>query len=387
MTHRYFYPDRSPYGALMRSLVEGLSDDVEIAVFTASQSNHGQVGPSLPKTTSLTRCFVFPERKFSKLVKFLNAILYSVFLFYHILKTRPDWVTAATFPPVIAAWCASFAARLTGTKFIYHVQDIHPEVSRISGGILGRAPMFQILRWLDTQSLRRARWIVTLSEDMRASLIARGVDPEKCVICNNFQQDTFGVPMEPPQNLIKPAGRRRVIFAGNLGRFQNLKTLGDGVEMAQQSCPDLELLFLGDGVMKQKLQMRFSKNPRIKFAPFLPLTQASALIKDAEIGLVSLKTNLHRAAYPSKMLTYLGLGTPVLALVNPDSHLSKTIKRHHLGLAASEPTPQAVSHALQKLLKDTPDRQNIRRWYQGNFDKKHALNFWRNLINVGNPLN
>ena len=379
MTHRYFWPDTSPYGALMRSIAEGLSDDLDVSVFTASLVDKSHKSTVLADV-QVTRCSVLPENRFRGLARAINTIIYSVALFFHVLRNRPDWVTAATFPPVLAAWSASLAARLVGAKFVYHVQDIHPEVSRISGGRLGTAPAYQILRWLDNQTMRRAFAVVTLSQDMYKTLIARGGDPAKCHVLNNFQQEHFETTVQPPAELVKPDGMRRVIFAGNLGRFQNLETLADGIASCLPEFPDLELFFLGSGALKNTLRHRYSSNNRIKFAPFLPLSQANILIADADIALVSLSEGMHRVAYPSKLLTYAGLGVPMLALVDPKSDLARTVKNNQLGVAVSEQTAEGVSHALKQLLSKPMHRDDIQRWYSQNSDKNAALAFWRDLL-------
>ena len=355
LTHRYFWPDTAPYALMLRSIGDNLaSEGHNIYVFATKPSYRvgTAVAPAREHLGGLNvrRSWVFQENRKSPLLRILNVVLYCVALFVQVIRLRPDVVTASTFPPVIAAWTASLAARLVGAKFIYHVQDIHPEVSYYSGGRLGRGIPARILRGLDNQTLRRASTIVTLSPDMQETLKARNLGPLPIQIINNLSLDVLGEAEAPPADLIKKPGIRRVIFAGNLGRFQNLPLLAEGIATRFETNPDLELLFLGEGVALKELKARWGDHPQVRFGPFLPFTQARTLIADADVGLTSLAPDIYRVAYPSKVITYLGLGLRVLALVEPDSRIARDLETTGKGAAPTDASPEAVGQALERVL-------------------------------------
>ncbi|MGH1331350.1 MAG: glycosyltransferase family 4 protein [Paracoccaceae bacterium] len=355
LTHRYFWPDTAPYALMLRAIGEGLADaGHEICVFASKPSyREGQTAAvSREKLGRLAvrRCWVLRENRKNPALRVANVFLYCAALFVHILRLRPDAVTASTFPPVIAAWTASFAAGLIGAKFIYHIQDIHPEVSQYSGGFLGRRLPARFLRWLDNQTLRRADTIVTLSQDMQETLQARGLGPLPLKIINNLPLDAFEEASAPPAELRKAPGTSRVIFAGNLGRFQNLPLLAEGIAQCFSSHPDLELFFLGDGAALPDLKARWGAHPQVRFAPFLPFSEARALIKEADIGLVSLAPNIYRVAYPSKVSTYRDLNLRVLALVEPDSRLALDLVQSGQGAVPNTQTPDAIQNALERVI-------------------------------------
>lgn len=358
LTHRYFVPDTAPYGAILRIIGEelaGAGHDIE--VFT-SRPSYGQDTPDAPARENLgkisvRRIRVLPEASRNPLARVINVLIYCVTLFAHVRLSRADVVTAGTFPPVLAAWSASLAARLAGARFIYHVQDIHPEVSTFSGGRMGRGLPARILRALDNQSLRRADAIVTLSQDMAETLRARGLGTLPIHIIDNPPLEA-GEPVPPPADLIKPEGTVRVIFAGNLGRFQNLPLLAEGVALCFDDHPELELMFLGDGVALPELRARWGDHPQVRFAPFLPFAQAQGIISGADIGLVSLSTNIYRVACPSKIATYRHLGLRILALVEPESALARDVEAEGRGAVPASPEPRAIAEALEKVLHLKP---------------------------------
>lgn len=386
LTHRFFWPDASPYGVILRSIANGLAEaGHEVHVFTSTPSYRNDV-PCAPKQEQLDklhvrRTWTLIEQGCHPVVRVANVLLYCVALFVHTLRTRPDVVTASTFPPVLAAWTASFAARLAGARFTYHMQDIHPEVSRLSGGGLGRGLPAHLLRWLDNQTLRRADAIVTLSEDMADTLRARGLRELPIHVINNFALDDFGEGgARPPAELRKAPGRQRVIFAGNLGRFQDLPRLAEGVALCLARHPGVELMFLGDGVAADELKRRWGAHPQVLFAPFLPYAQARELIRDADIGLLSLREGMYRVAYPSKLLTYLALGLPVLAVIEPDSALARLVREAGFGTVPEARTPQAIAEALEALLERPVPRSYVRAWHDAHAATGPVIERWKKLL-------
>jgi glycosyltransferase involved in cell wall biosynthesis len=199
-------------------------------------------------------------------------------------------------------------------------------------------------------------------------------------VINNFLVDSFEDTAPPLVALKKAPGQRRVIFAGNLGRFQNLSRLADGVVRCLDLHPELELFFLGDGAALPELKARWGGHGQVRFAPFIPFPQARSLISEADIGLVSLARDVYRVSYPSKVLTYLGLGVPVLALVEPKSMLARKIREHGLGATPESDTPEAIGDTLCALL-DGPDLTGkVRKWHQENATREISVRGWLRII-------
>jgi colanic acid biosynthesis glycosyl transferase WcaI len=357
LTHRFFWPDTAPYALMLRAIGDELAEaGHKVHVLSSMPSYRSETRPSeTPRRETIgalnvQRIWVFSDEKRNPLRRLTNVLLYCWALLVTVLRVRPDVVTASTFPPVVAAWSASLAARIVGAKFIYHIQDIHPELSQISGGRLGRGFAARLLTALDDQTLRRADAIVTLSKDMAETLRARGVGPLPITLINNPALEPDGKTIAPPPELVKRAGTIRVIFAGNLGRFQNLPLLAKGVAQCFDAHPELELMLLGDGESLAELKARWGTHPQVRFAPFLPFSQARGLIAEADVGLVSLSPNIYKVAYPSKIATYQNLGLKILALVEPQSQLARDLERRGEGAVPAAATPSAIAVALERLI-------------------------------------
>lgn len=357
LTHSFFWPDTPPYASILKEIGDTLvNHGHDVHVFSTVPSYR----PS--SKTIVVPCFeivgglrirrikVFATKKRNPLIKFVNALLYCTGLFLAVLRTKPDVVTASTFPPVWAGLLACLASKLVNAKFIYHVQDIHPELSRFSGDWLGRGLIFRILLMLDCHTLRCSDVVLTLSADMAETLRARGLNKTHIIVIKNPPLRPIEKSVGPPANLIKQNGKVRLIFAGNLGRFQNLQLLAEGIAYCFDDHPELELFFLGEGALLPELKARWNNHPQVLFAPFLPFSQAKFLIEDSDIGLVSLCRNIYKVASPSKIETYSNLGLKILALVEPQSQLAMNLERSGTGVVPTANTPNAISIALKRLI-------------------------------------
>lgn len=360
LTHRFFWPDTAPYAVMLRAIGDALAEaGHDVHVLSSMPSYRSDTRPTdTPRRETLgaldvRRIRVFADEKRNPLRRVANVVLYCWALFVTVLRLRPDVVTASTFPPVVAARSASLAARLVGAKFVYHMQDIHPEVSVYSGGRLGRGLPMRLLRWLDNQTLYRAHAIVTLSPDMAETLRSRRLGDLPIHVINNPPIDAEET-IAPPAELQKAVGTVRVIFAGNLGRFQNLPLLAEGVAQCFDAHPELELMFLGDGVVLPELKARWGDHAQVRFVPFMPFAQAREIISGSDIGLVSLSPNIYRVAYPSKISTYLDLGLRILALVEPESQMARDLEQRGTGAVPRAATPEAIAAALETLLVAPP---------------------------------
>ncbi len=363
LTHRFFWPDTPPYALMLRKMGDALAaagHEVHILSSLPSYRSDAQAETVLRRESlgalNVRRIRVFANERKNSFRRVANVLLYCWALLVTIIRLRPEVVTASTFPPVFAAWMASLAARFSGAQFIYHIQDIHPEVSSYTGGRLGRGLAARCLIALDNQSLRRAKVIVTLSEDMAETLKARGLGPLPVTVIQNppleVEANAEWNAMEVPADLAKDAGKVRVIFAGNTGRFQNLSMLAEGVAKCFADHPELELMFLGDGVALPELKSRWGDHPQVRFVPFLPYAQARGIIAGSDIGLVSLQPGLHRVASPSKVETYAALGLKIVALIDPESRLAARIERDGLGRVARTQTVDGVAEAIKASMAD-----------------------------------
>ncbi len=359
--HRYFWPDTPPYASMLRRIGEHwIEGGHTVQVFSTQPSYKVEVdNEQRPKREKLgelevVRCSLLKEKSRSGLLRATNSLLFAIKVFLHILGQRGRWdvVMCSTVPPVLVGMASSLGAKLMGAKFIYHAMDIWPEVGTVADQ-LKPGLVYRLMCWLDTRTCLRASAIVCLSEDMRDSFIARDSRlSNKIHVINNFDLPDYAEPKNAVAVQPKMAGIFRVLFAGNVGRYQSLDTVLKAAERLRDRT-DIEFVFVGDGAAKASLQVRAKETGMLEKSVFFvshqPVAVAKQMIAEADLALVSLAPEVIKYAYPSKTMTYLAMGSPLAVVVELESELARTVQQERLGIVVGPGEPEKLAHAIAGL--------------------------------------
>jgi len=387
LVHRYFAPDTPPYANMLRPIAAALAaGGHEVTVLTCQPSYNRRVVSSAPSKerldgVSVVRWPVFDDRRSTRL-KVVNLVWFCL----RILGARrqfreADVVMAATTPPVLVALVCGWVARRHGAAFVYHKQDIYPEVVGTPASS-PRKLFAMLLRWVDRRTDQRASRIVVLSRDMADTSIGRGSRPERTVVLNNF--DPWDLPAEPAASTSRVPGELNLVFAGNLGRFQGLDDLVELIDRTRDE-PRIRWHFFGDGPLAAKLEKRTSAGGSVIMYGYQSAATVAEFVRDrADLGVVSLNRGVIAAAYPSKTMTYLRNGCPVLAVVEQDSELAQMVRSDRIGLTGAQADTEGLSVRLRALCDDPSPlveaRERATATYRDRFSMKRQLALWCRLM-------
>jgi glycosyltransferase involved in cell wall biosynthesis len=405
--YRHFWPDSPPYAAMLRSIAAHLvaaGHEVTIwAEMPVYKQSDGDLSP--PRREVLDGIQVERFRRLplwhrSGFVRTLAKLAYVPRIIAKALTAKAagyefDLVWTATIPPVLQGWCGRTVARIFAAKFLYHCQDLYPEIAVQSGMITEGGLLHRMGKAIEGKTRASADMLVTLSADMEATA-AQLRSPRQSAIVNNFLLESFSQQRSSSAKTV-PSGHSqhissgdadestiRIVFAGNVGRFQGLSQFVEGFLDACETTP-LHLTILGEGRALDDLKRQASGSPHIRFRNHLPFSDAAAVIAAHDFGLVALEPELYRYAYPSKTLTYFGLGLPVLAMVEPESELARLIEANGLGSVFPARSPKNIAAALCQLGRGADAlpvlKANAARHYAERLATPARLNDWGTLIN------
>jgi glycosyltransferase involved in cell wall biosynthesis len=233
--------------------------------------------------------------------------------------------------------------------------DVHPEIGALSGEFAN--PLIRrFLTWVDTRTCLRATTVVVLSEDMKTALVRRDAALEQRVlVINNFDLPDFDV-VEAAPPLARGTEDLRIVFAGNIGRYQGLERIVRAVLECDDRLEGVKLVLMGEGAAKQRLVELAAKVPaerrdRVAFVPHGSVAETRALLGTADLGLVSLAPQVISYAYPSKTATYLSQGLPLLVDVEMSSQLARMVEKEGVGRCLPRDSADLVS-VLVELVSD-----------------------------------
>lgn len=393
IVHRYYFPDTPAYAVMLPKIAQQFVEaGNRVTVFTTQPCYNGVYleqplpGYEVVDGVEIFRTPLLRESKRTPVRRAINVGLFCWSLLVHCLFRfrRYQWLMVATFPPVVMGAMARLIGLLTGSKYIYHCQDLYPETA-LASGVAKKSWAMQVAASVDKRNCQRADHVVVLSRDMRQTLIDRGVKTDHLRIINNFILDDFD-----PELVVDPAyqslnkNKFRVLFAGNLGRFQSLETIVAAAKLLASEF-EIEFWFVGAGALVEQLQRQAvdGLERNVFFRPPVPFQQVMAIIAQSHLSVVSLSPGVIGCAYPSKTMSYLAAGCRLLVLVESDSELANFVIEQSVGAVCGEPTATAFAELIKSEFaawKAKPfDREAIRAVGQRFFGQQVILEKWREL--------
>lgn len=249
---------------------------------------------------------------------------------------RPDVVLSGNTPTdaqrIILRVCKEERIR-----FVYWLQDIYGlAVSQLLSDRLGAAG--RLIGWyyqqLDRRQFRSSDAIVVISEDFRQIVASwAGGDSKVFVIENWAAIDDIAVGNKDNAWSRQHGLCEDFIFtySGTLGRKHNLALL---LQLARRCAPGELLVVAAQGAGIPRLLAAKSKHQidALKLLPLQPSHHLSDLLAAADVLVATLERDAGRFAVPSKVLSYLCAGRPVLLAAPRENLASRIVQRANAGI-------------------------------------------------------
>ncbi len=373
----HFSPDMAPTGVVMTRIVHEMAAlGHELHVVTslpwyrehAIESGWGGKLWRVEKTEwgSITRVHPFPGKtKQNLLRRAFGFVLFSAVVGLRSivaggLPRRVHGVLSMS-PPLTLGLTGWVTKLFRGGMLVFNIQDIFPDAAAQTGAITNK----QILRgarWLERVSYERSDAVVLLSEDLKQNVAAKlsGKFHNRLYVIPNFVDTSAIVPGDRMTNYRRELGiddRVIVMYAGNVGFSQSLEL----VLAAAKSFPSIAFVINGDGAARKSLQDKAENEniDNVHFADYQPIERLSEVLASGDIHVVPLKTGLASVSVPSKMYSILSAGRPVLAAIDSNTEIPRTLAESGAGIAVAPDNEADFISALQILISDGVKRDEM----------------------------
>lgn len=339
---RSFWPENPAIGEALLLLSESLSQYAQPVVITqvakdftqnlqATQRGQGVKFSTLPSLTNSSS---------HMLLRITELLLFTVFVFFSLCWHRPDTVYVATNPPMFTPLAVRWYCKLFNKKYLYHLQDIHPEATQV---VTGKSNwMTRLLQKIDVKTTLQAAGIITLTEQMQAYITKRTGQAVPTVLLDNpsvqgAQSDTAA-----------PERTKGFVYCGNAGRLQRIPLLLAAIERYLNEGGQLPFVFAGGGVYRGTVEQLASKFTQVSYLGVLPGDQAAELLRKYSFGLMPIDDEVTNYAFPSKSSSYVFSGCQVIAICGADTSVAQWVESNQLGFVA-EPEIEAVVQLFHTL--------------------------------------
>src|SRR6202166_2495558 len=193
----YYPPDTSATAKMAQTVVAALLEQHDVTVLCARPSyapterrpwrvfQHEQSGRVRIVRVGSSD---YPRTQMKKRV--FNYLSYVFLAVPRALLLPCDVVLAMTDPP-FEGIVGAFVALLRGKPLVYNIRDLYPDMA-LGGSIVAPGLLARVWEKLHRWALRRAARVIVLGEDMKARIVAKGVDAQRVAVVRD------GIETAPP---------------------------------------------------------------------------------------------------------------------------------------------------------------------------------------------
>ena len=299
----------------------------------------------------VVRLPLYPNHDSSSVRRSLNYLSFFFSALTYLLVRRERFDRAYVYhPPITVGLAAAVAGLFRRLPFILDVQDLWPDTLAATGMEGGRR-LSGLVGVLCAFVYWRAAAIVAQSEGIRVALAARGVPAGKLTMIHNWAiAEPCQVGPSPP---LVPH-RFVVVYGGNLGRAQGLRTVLEAAARLKDSRPDILIRLYGDGVEAVSLrELALALDLRnLEIHAQVGKDEINEVFARADALLVHLTDHpLFTITVPSKIQAYLATGRPIAAGIAGEA--ARLLADSGAAMVAPPSDPGALAEAIAALA-DTP---------------------------------
>jgi len=309
---------------------------------------------------------------------------------------KRDVIVTLTTPPLVP-WVGLLSKRLRGTRFVYWVQDLYPDIAAALGAIDARSWAYKLFNALSHKCLTGADAVVGLGDAMAARLRASSVPAAKLSVIHNWADEKRIHPIPRDRNSFLKrynlVGKFVVLYAGNLGRAHAFDAVLKAAAALRDE-PDLEFLFVGSGAQKEHLVSLAHENRlKVRFIPYEPAEALPDLLNAASLALVTQRPETLGLVVPSKIYGLMAAGRPVLFIGPAESEAATIVCDSHCGAVFAPEDGAGLAEFIRGSRKDPGSLEAMgragREWFLQHFTLRRGIaqfvSLFANLLTDARP--
>ncbi len=330
--------------------------------------------PSLPRT--------------SKIARGVEHFIYGLWLSaLFMLAPRAD-VALVFSPPLPLPWLACMLGKLRHIAVIVNIQDLFPREA-VELGLLTNPVLIRIFEGMERQVHRMASAVTVHSPGNKEHVVEHGGNEEHVHVIYNWVDTERIQPGQRDNGFSRQFGlgdRFVVSYAGTMGWAQDMATI---VNSAAHLRDHQEVLYLlvGDGVEKERAQSRCQELElaNVLWLPMQPWSVYPEVLSASDVSLINLHPELRTPVVPSKLLSIMAAGRPVVASLPVESDARRIITEAGCGICVDSGDGEALAVAIQRLRDDRTLASEMgwrgRAYVEANFSREACTRKLESILN------
>lgn len=251
----------------------------------------------------------------------------------HLRDEKYDLVLYST-PPITLVNIVQYIKNRDGAKSYLLLKDIFPQ-NAVDLGMMNKhglkAPIYWYFRYLEKKLYAVSDYIGCMSQANVEYVLKHNpeIDPARVKICPNSIEVQDLCVTEDERNALRmkygiPLDKRVFVYGGNLGKPQGIPFIIECLK-SQMDNPEAFFLIVGDGTEYKKLEAFFdSEDPtNMKLMKRLPKEDYDKMVAACDVGMIFLDHRFTIPNFPSRLLSYMQAGLPVLCCTDSNTDIGK----------------------------------------------------------------
>ena len=309
--------------------------------------------------------------KFEKKAKVDLKARYLADLFYYrqackwMKKNKPDKVFLQSCNT--AFFTVFYAKHILKCPLLYNEQDIFPENAYFAGILSESSMVYKVAHALQKYAYKNATALSTISDDMKSTIVTRyGISEDKVQVIYNWGHEELRAHSESENIFLKNYPKKpeefRVVYAGNLGKIQNVEFILETAALMKDEV-DISFYIVGGGANEVQLKLfaREKNLTNVYFIGMQPPEEVADLYAAADVNVIPLQKGLIYAALPSKTADCLIAGMPIITCVDDESEFAKLVGKYGIENAGTN-QPEKVKQIILRLKNNSQKCDDVALW-------------------------
>lgn len=323
-------------------------------------------------------------------IRMIKYVFLTISIYQEAKKHDADVIYIYSTPPFLGL-LGSKLSKIAPT--LYNAQDLFPDTLIKMKRLSETNILVRLLRNLEKKIYRCNNKIVTISQDMKKTIIKQGCNKEKVKVIRNWVDihKINRVDRSDNKLFVKFKLNKQffyVSYAGDIGLFQNWEVILDAAQELDKEYDDIKFVIIGNGSYKDSMEksIKRRKLENTFLFPLQPIELISSAYSLGDLELVSLEKDMTKIALPSKIGQILAVGGPLLGMFDSDSYISNEIIKKGLGTVVDNFQKESLVKIIKHYYNNKHELElisdNAREYAEQQLERKTQTSKYNDLLKM-----
>ena len=301
---------------------------------------------------------VYQKKYKSTIRRLLGFVYWHIVSFLLALFEKKVDLILSPSPPLTIGLLNVIIAKLKGTKVVYNVQEIYPDLLIEEGGLKSKV-VISFLKWMEKIVYNHSNAVTTIDRIFYETIVPRFKDKSKLHIIPNFVDTDIYKPIEKEtselnKDLFPDTQSLKIMYAGNIGHAQDWEPL---IALADELKEDaVEFFVIGEGAMKDKLLQEKADRglKKLHIIPYQPRELMPSLIAYSDLQFIFMASHTEGHGFPSKVYTIMACAKPLVVCSGENTPIINFLNDKDCAFLVTKKNVQFKVNSIANFIRSTP---------------------------------